>query len=291
LHFNITQGLAVFYGRNRLEYYFTEGLGLLLTTALPFAVFGVFREISRNTIKLSSSVLPQLIAPCLLSWTTLFVALVLSIVSHKEVRFLYPLLPALHIIAGSRISDFLRGRKRWARIVVCFLVLCNVILAYYVSQVHQRGVVDVIHYIRERHEDRLQKEGLNSTTTAGIFMPCHSTPWRSHLVYSGIDIWALTCEPPIGVPMDARESYMDEADYFYADPSIWIEQNMVPLKGKSGQGQRQWPENLIFFDQLEPKIRWILEKTEYKECWRTFNSHWHDDSRRTGDVIVWCRPT
>jgi phosphatidylinositol glycan class B len=24
-----------------------------------------------------------------------------------------------------------------------------------------------------------------------------------------------------------------------------------------------------------------------KERWRTFNSHWHDDERRNGDVVVW----
>jgi len=24
------------------------------------------------------------------------------------------------------------------------------------------------------------------------------------------------------------------------------------------------------------------------QCARFFNSHWHDDSRRVGDVVVWC---
>ena len=26
----------------------------------------------------------------------------------------------------------------------------------------------------------------------------------------------------------------------------------------------------------------------YSECKRLFNSHWHDDWRRKGDVVVWC---
>jgi len=27
----------------------------------------------------------------------------------------------------------------------------------------------------------------------------------------------------------------------------------------------------------------------YEECWRGFNSVWHDDPRRRGDVLVWCK--
>ena len=31
-----------------------------------------------------------------------------------------------------------------------------------------------------------------------------------------------------------------------------------------------------------------LQGSGYGECWRGFNSHWHDDWRRKGDVVVWC---
>ncbi len=31
-----------------------------------------------------------------------------------------------------------------------------------------------------------------------------------------------------------------------------------------------------------------LQGSGYSECWRGFNSHWHDDRRRHGDVVVWC---
>jgi phosphatidylinositol glycan class B len=32
----------------------------------------------------------------------------------------------------------------------------------------------------------------------------------------------------------------------------------------------------------------ILDGTRYEECWRGFNTHWHDDGRRRGDVVVRC---
>jgi phosphatidylinositol glycan class B len=52
--------------------------------------------------------------------------------------------------------------------------------------------------------------------------------------------------------------------------------------------RRPWPQNLVFFGQLEDTMREVLGETLYRECWRGFNSHFHDDFRRTGDVIVWC---
>ncbi|CAN9205996.1 unnamed protein product [Alternaria alternata] len=139
-------------------------------------------------------------------------------------------------------------------------------------------------------------------------MPCHSTPWRSHLVYPEISAWALTCEPPINIPLSERSTYLDEADEFYIKPGpvAWLRGNMEDIQtikasgSRSGQHwmrqdpkfkrkyRRQWPQNLVFFEQLEATLEEYLEGTRYQECWRGFNSHFHDDSRRTGDVVVWC---
>lgn len=54
------------------------------------------------------------------------------------------------------------------------------------------------------------------------------------------------------------------------------------------EGKRKWPLYLVFFEQLEPVMRTYLGQTGYGECWRGFNSHFHDDWRRKGDVVVWC---
>jgi hypothetical protein len=49
-----------------------------------------------------------------------------------------------------------------------------------------------------------------------------------------------------------------------------------------------WPEDLIFFAQLERTMQTTLQGSGYVECTRIFNSQWHDDWRRTGDIVVWC---
>jgi phosphatidylinositol glycan class B len=331
LYFNIAQSLAVFYGRNRADYYFTEGLPLLLTTALPFAVVGLVKASRGRNLRQS----PRTGSPSIrssapepthdstqqqvqtrLAWASIVTTLTLSLVSHKEVRFLYPLLPFLHVAAAGPLSKYLpaNGPSTQKAIVVLFIV-ANIFIGGYVSTVHQRGVIDVLAQLRHKHELRNVLAGFNhvtpdkvSNTTVGFLMPCHSTPWRSHLVYPEISAWALTCEPPLHVPLSERSTYLDEADEFYLKPGpvSWLRSNMestdIIRAGGSRSGRhwmrqdpkfkakyrRPWPQNLVFFGQLEGTMGEVLEGTRYKECWRGFNGHWHDDWRRKGDVIVWC---
>ena len=139
-------------------------------------------------------------------------------------------------------------------------------------------------------------------------MPCHSTPWRSHLIYPSISGWALTCEPPLNIPLSERSTYLDEADEFYIKPgpTAWLRANMEDVQTVASTGsrssqywarqdpkfkrayRREWPQNLVFFAQLESELGEYLAGSRYKECWRGFNSHFHDDWRRVGDVVVWC---
>jgi phosphatidylinositol glycan class B len=326
LYFNIAQSLAVFYGKNRPDYYFTEGLPLLLTTALPFTVVGLWQILigKPSTTTASSERSPaatdnassQAILTRL-AWTCLTMTITLSLISHKEVRFLYPILPFLHIISARPLSSFLPPHSPLSRkAVTTLLLLTNLALAGYTSQVHQRGVIDVLHYLRHKHEARNNLAAHTSSsplpsitnTTVAFLMPCHSTPWRSHLVHPTITAWALTCEPPLDIPLAARATYLDEADEFYISPgpARWLRDNMqsprtVARSGsRSGQFwaqqdpkfqagyRRAWPQNLVFFEGLEGVLREVLGESRYAECWRGFNSHWHDDGRRVGDVVVWC---
>ncbi|KAF1926082.1 glycosyltransferase family 22 protein, partial [Didymella exigua CBS 183.55] len=319
LYFNIAQSLAVFYGRNRPDYYFTEGLPLLLTTALPFAAVGLWHSL-RGTLPAAAPDSRATFSHGTLSrlaWTSLTMPMTLSLISHKEVRFLYPILPFLHVLAARPLSALLPSHASLSRrSIVGFLLLLNIAVAGYASQVHQRGVIDVLHYIRHKHESRNSMSLYTNSspppavlnTSVGFLMPCHSTPWRSHLVYPEINAWALSCEPPIHVPFAERAEYLDEADQFYIrpGPARWLRDNMQSVHTISSSGsrtaqflaaqdpkfkaayRRAWPQNLVFFAALEAELRVVLAGTRYRQCWRGFNSHFHDDARRVGDVVVWC---
>ncbi len=311
LHFNISQDLAVFYGQNRWDYYVTEGLPLLLTTYLPFAVIGLVTAtgLSGRFDTRTANIRFQL------AFTVLVMIATLSLISHKEVRFIYPLLPVLHVLLAPHISSFFElgsnpahavgGLSKpakhticipysWRRALLILLATTNVGICLYTSLVHQRGVISVMSYLREDYERlhlSMKGEALteDNETFAAFLMPCHSTPWRSHLVYSNLHAWALTCEPPLDVPAGTpeRANYRDEADRFFDDPVGF-------LKREVGNKHRPWPRYIVAFEgvtDLENVLREYIEDImggwTLKRNNEFFNSHWHDDSRRRGKVLVW----
>lgn len=320
IYFNVVQSLSVFYGRNDWHYYLSQGFPLLLTSALPFAVAGIYRGfLSTTRSTLTNTVLLQL------ATITCTVPAALSLIPHKEVRFIYPLLPLVHVLAADPLTDFFAPSLTyplWShrsspsallkRLMVGSFILANATLGIYTTTVHGRGVIDVLSYLRHQHETYYMPQP-NSNLTAAFLMPCHSTPWRSHLVHDGIAAWALTCEPPVHLSGEAKATYVDEADAFFADPLLWLRRNMSrqPPRPRGGvftkdtyldayasrklsprdhihDTRREWPDYLIFFAQAEKMTQVALGGSGYSECWRGFNSHWHDDWRRQGDVVAWC---
>ncbi|KAJ5579759.1 uncharacterized protein N7459_005744 [Penicillium hispanicum] len=328
LYFNIAQSLAVFYGRNDWHYYASQGYPLLLTTFLPPALVGLYRTLTTRTSTAADRV--QTATRVQLATVCILMPFVLSLISHKEVRFIYPLLPSLHILAAPPLVQFFwpafqsRSPHSYTpqRLTFLFVVLVNLVIALYTTLYHASGPANVLAYLRNQHEihspsTRKGTSSIHSSArqrqagiTAGFLMPCHSTPWRSHLVYPSIDAWALSCEPPIDLNETQKTIYRDEADQFYDDPNQYLREHMVgglryvPRRSTYIDGPRnipasnatpaplhEWPDYLIFFAQLEPTLNRLLRASFYDECYRTWNTHWHDDWRRRGDIVVWCLDT
>lgn len=314
VRYNFTEGLADFYGLNRVDYYFTEAMPQLLTTALPFVLWGIVQAMlykaPAKTADLKGASISRAPAGSVLrslAAVALVVPVAFSLIGHKEVRFIYPILPVL-IVLGARptvtlFDGFPNPRSTIKKITFALVVAANIAIAIYFSNYYGRGVIDVHTYLRhefESHNHKLVLGKMNQTDTInhmaiGFLMPCHSTPWRSRLVWPEIDAWALTCEPPVGLDAHARASYVDEADAFYADPASWLRQELRPLplmvaekSSAAPSSKREWPEYVVFFQQLEDTMKKVFQGSGYEECWRGFNTRWHYDWRRAGDVVVYC---
>ncbi|KAJ6003477.1 hypothetical protein N7451_006024 [Penicillium sp. IBT 35674x] len=316
LYFNIAQSLAVFYGRNNWHYYLTEGYPLLLTTMIPFAIPGLY--LTLTTPESPASNREQTNIRVQLAMICAFMPFILSFISHKEVRFIYPLLPSLHILAAPRLVQFFwpafssnSHAYTPKRLTLLFLIFVNGIIALYTSIYHASGPLNVLEYLRRQHETHSSSRNLvtpsssvspapESGITVGFLMPCHSTPWRSHMVYPSINAWALSCEPPIGLNETQKAVYRDEADQFYDDPDGFLRQNMVgglrhlprqPSFVTGSQSLASSPDRLMLHEWpdylLEPTLHQLIQSS-YRECWRTWNTAWHDDWRRRGDIVVWC---
>lgn len=311
LNFNLSKSLAVFYGRNPWHYYILQGLPLICTTSLPFAVAALYKPTEHVTSTQQSNVLRTL------AYTVFTTVGALSLISHKEVRFIYPLLPALSVLAAPSAASFFTSqpkpntnnplpRPQVRNKHYLFVALgLNIFLAGYLSFFHQPAPLNVLTYLRREYE-RIHPDSVQlaqtshfSTTPekeeelfALFLMPCHSTPWRSHLIYPGLRAYALTCEPPLHTDPNTpeRENYRDEADRFYDNPVHFLTSELfsptkslaVPRYIVGFEGIESWLEEFVQTPEAQS-----LGMTEVRPVWKGFNGLFNEDWRRSGKMIVW----
>ncbi|EMG47891.1 hypothetical protein G210_1634 [Candida maltosa Xu316] len=161
-----------------------------------------------------------------------------------------------------------RGYEKFQPRYVILGILLNIAIGLFFTNVNERGVIDVINY-------------LHDSPSVGFITPCHSTPWQSHFHNPNLNAWFLTCEPPLHLnkpTLEEIKQYRDESDQFYDAPESFLQTHLgVDLP---------YPQHLVVFEPLESLMN---ELKGYHECQRFFNSYFHWDSRRNGDVIVYCR--
>ncbi|KYK61432.1 mannosyltransferase [Drechmeria coniospora] len=308
LHFNISKSLAVFYGRNPWHYYLVQGIPLLCTTSLPFAVGGLCKPSARDPNQFNTAKT--------LSYTVFTMVAALSLISHKEVRFIYPLLPILNVLAAPFAASFFsspppptassksaapQARLRNKPYLLAALGI-NLLLASYLTFSHQRAPLGVLSYLRQEYERihpasaQLAHATRRAPETEDEFfalflMPCHSTPWRSHLVYPGLGAYALTCEPPLHTQPNTaeREEYRDEADRFYDDPIRFLTTELF-----APQRKMRIPRYIIGFEGVEPWLHEFLDTPagvalgiNMTTVWSASNGLFSEDWRRAGRVLVW----
>jgi len=73
--------------------------------------------------------------------------------------------------------------------------------------------------------------------------------------------------------------YKDESDIFFEDP----------VNGLLSHPKALAASHLVMFEALVPTLEPTLAKLGYQREISFFNSHFHDDSRRQGQVVVWRR--
>ncbi|KAJ9155040.1 Mannosyltransferase [Pleurostoma richardsiae] len=348
LHFNLSQDLAVFYGHMPWHYYLSQGIPLLTTTFLPFALLGLYKSSSPSSSELSVS---QSNTLRVLSFAVITTVSTLSLISHKEVRFVYPLLPILHVLAAPYFGDFSAASssptqsRPLRKPLLALILFVNLILAGYLSLFHQPAPVSVVTFLRTEYERlhpsqlslhpagpapihyhsapqssaalsspaldplALSAAAANGTELFALFLtPCHSTPWRSHLIYPTLRARALTCEPPLHTaPRSAeRETYLDEADRFYraAEGGSWgrafLAEEMWPLlTGGDDDGRHvrggEVPRYIVGFEGIEGLLEGFFAPdgegkdmgVQLERVWEGRNGLFNEDWRRRGLLVVW----
>lgn len=140
------------------------------------------------------------------------------------------------------------------------------LLALYTGLVHQRGTLDVMSHIQQvcpRGPDP-------ASVSVFIMMPCHSTPYYSH-VHCPLSMRFLQCPPDL----TGKSQYLDEADAFYLNPLSWLQREF--------RSNASLPTHLVTFSVLEKEIRAFLTLGSYERTAIVFHTHWPEG--RTGSHI------
>lgn len=249
VEFNVMKNLLLFYGTAPWHFYLFQGIPLMLMMYLPLFLAACYRNRSS-----------------LLVWYVALVIMLYSGIDHKEFRFLNPIHPIFLILCADALDLWRKWQKSW----MVAILHVHIPVAFFFTRIHEIGEIDVVNFLRDDA----------SVESVGFLTPCHSTPWQSVLHRADLEqsSWFLTCEPPLHLTMgthDNMKSYRDELDRFFDDPAKFLE-NM----------KRPWPSHLVVFQPIVSTVQ--AELPQYTECQRFFNSHFHWDPRRNGDIVVFC---
>lgn len=208
---NVFDGLSTFYGINRWHFYFTQAFTFVNFSLFPTVILGMILLSSPRCLHESY---PQLDRLRSARFAVLATIVGLSFIQHKEFRFLQPLVPLFNCFAArAMVNNYIKYRethpatnpadvKYLERLILSrptgFILRSLLALgaAFYFIQSHYRAQVSVMEYLRRLPDHHLK--------SVGFLMPCHSTPWQSHLhkphlAPNGTQerLWMLTCEPPL----------------------------------------------------------------------------------------------
>lgn len=276
---SITEVCALFSLSIALDYYFYQDFTIPLYNFLQFNVvknLSIFYGVAPWHFYLFQAVplmmmlyLPLLVyglGKDLLLISSLVYLVGFSSIQHKEFRFIMPLQPIMLYYAARGYQKLKRFKQ-----YVPLAIFLNILIAIFFGNVNERGVMKVLDFMKA-HKD----------ATFGFLTPCHSTPWQSHLHNPDLRAWFLTCEPPLHLLHSSSQelkSYRDQSDVFYNNPELFIKDNL----GSS----LDYPEFIVVFSPLKELIKQELRNyILYKQY---FNSFFHWDSRRSGDLIIFKR--
>ena len=244
-------GNGSLYGTHPSYWYFIAGLPAIAGVLLPFFLYESYiiilkgKETTIEKLHVHNNCgLPseRILLTIIISYVTFH-----SISSHKEFRFILPILPLVCILSSCAMQRYITSsnhnnnksiknnkiQKRRILNLGLLLILFNYPHMIYLAIFHQRSPISVnqaiishIHHmlnsINNNDYDGIQKR---QTFHVHYLMGCHSTPLYSHVhlpqqeqKITNIDTWTLDCSPECRRHLNSS----CESDEFITNPYEFI---------------------------------------------------------------------
>ena len=240
LSVNLLDDVSAQYGLQPVHWYLTNFLPALL---LGYGAYPLTRGMLEG-YQHSKVILFSLL------WTLL----IYSFLGHKEHRFLMPTIP---IIIAYISVGFPKNSKTLLP-VFCGL---NVILALYLSVIHQAAPHSVMEYLSVQKMNR----GVLFLT------PCHGTPFYSHL-HKEVPMEFLQCPPDLG-----HQDYENPNDNFFEDPAGTIK----------GIDLSRF-DYVVLYENVLPLVEESLNVEKLKPCRRFWHTHF-PEGQTSAYLMLFCR--
>ncbi|KAG2392377.1 hypothetical protein C9374_012629 [Naegleria lovaniensis] len=273
LEFNIVKNLAHLYGTQPWHWYFTQGFPVILLSYFPFYIWINYfnKEIRAKYFKLNLVIL--------------FPIVLYSFQTHKEFRFIYPILPLCFISIAEYCYQKLHEQKNRVSVfnmMLVFAICIQTVAVIYLGRVHQNGPHQVMDYLRmEYYKEKAKYMNVSGADhnpfSVHLLMPCHHTPgyaFLHHHLFSpsnGIQLYHLDCSP-----FDGNNT---QADQFYRDPV-----NFTINQSKTIQSA----DYVVMYDTMSKTLKPVLEN-EFSLTKQAFHMHnfMLHDSRMGQHMDIW----
>jgi GPI mannosyltransferase 3 len=240
---NVLQGISLHYGVNNPLYYLAC-LPAIFTTETPNILVNLWNSQDRS---------PKGV----LILTLIFY----SLLSHKEIRFIMPLVPLFFSLAGQKFQIS-------SRMSALYIGL-NILMIGYFGFLHQRGAISLSNYLSDAKVD--------ITGRILTLMPCHSTPHIGYIQNDRITIDFISCEPPLGLDRTEKSLYQDDSHKAYENYPISLVKFVKP----------NLHNHLIFYE--EPYLISLIKEMGYQQRASFFNGIYNPHWWKKGRILLFSK--
>jgi phosphatidylinositol glycan class B len=213
LVYNVLEGRSAFYGSHPWHWYITAALPAISMPYTPLLALLFFP--STWAIDVPMKITAKLVMCCA---TTLFAVSAYSGVEHKEMRFLYPLVPVLIAMAAFIFlhHPFIHQTTQRPKGLLKAMGLFNVLLLLFLGVTYRRGPLDVMAELRFYP---------SPITSIDVLTSCYNLPGLSYAHNAVGSLRGLDCTLSLSRASDGTLSVkkVTENDLFVGDPVAFVE--------------------------------------------------------------------
>lgn len=166
----------------------------------------------------------------------------------------------------------------WAGVAA--LLLTQAAPALYFSLVHQRGSVAVMTFLADEAGGGVAAGGGGAPPSFLFLMPCHSTPYYSH-IHRHVDMRFLDCSPRREGP-ESTESWR-----FLSSPLATAREAMAAVQRDAGGSAA--PTHVIVFDTHAEALRPLFLERGFRQVRSFRHAHFPVDGELQSEVLVYKR--